>query len=400
MIFQTLDDKKHCAGFYVDGQIFYDSVPRVGDLTGTWSPTIHVESPAVEYAQIYANGKQLGEVCPEHLSGEWARCSSKLQAFLRSFEQSGVSLDEHCFFDLVPEKHLLEFCSVKNSICEHVLSNYPRPKNYNFLVSVAKVLNRIEGRSLNINIENISKDLSNVTTRNFWKKIRGTEQRVRYNIFGTKTGRLSTMRNSFPIHTVGKDARKVIEPVNDFLVELDFNAAELRTLLALSGSEQPAEDIHEWNIKNIFGGDETRDEAKKKIFSWLYNPSRSNKKLESVYDRTAVVEKYFDKGEVNTFFGRTIPSDEKHALNYIIQSTTSDLLLSRLVAVDDILSGKESFVSFCIHDNLVLDLKAEECYLVPEIVETFSNTELGRYKVNMSVGRNFGEMKETSKWTQ
>ena len=54
-------------------------------------------------------------------------------------------------------------------------------------------------------------------------------------------------------------------PQNDWFLELDYNAAEVRTLLALSGKDQPEEDIHEWNIKNIYDGDLTREEAKRKI---------------------------------------------------------------------------------------------------------------------------------------
>ena len=63
--------------------------------------------------------------------------------------------------------------------------------------------------------------------------------------------------------TMDRKYRRVIEPTNDFFVELDFNAAELRTLIALQGKNQPAEDIHEWNVKNVYRGLVTREEAKK-----------------------------------------------------------------------------------------------------------------------------------------
>ena len=235
--------------------------------------------------------------------------------------------------------------------------------------------------------------------RNFWKKYKDTEQYVRYNLFGTKTGRLSTVKNSFPIHNISKDVRCAIEPTNDYFVELDFNAAELRAMLALAGKPQPEQDMHDWHINNVFDGDESRDEAKRKVFAWMYNPERKEPALDRMYARDAVVQKYFNGSQVSTFFHRTIPADEKHALNYIIQSTTSDLLLRRMLAVMEHLENTGSFVSFCIHDNLVLDMRKEDCYTIPELVEIFSSTELGKYKVNMRVGRNFGDMKEINKWT-
>ena len=398
MIFQTLDDKRHCAGYYADGKIHYDVVPEGVELTGTWGFSPHI-SQEVEYAQVYAQGKSLTDVCPDEYAPEWEAVSSKMKAYLRSFEQSSVSLEENCFYDLVPERYLMEYCEVKNLICKHVLETYEKPENYNFLVSAGLTLAEMERRPLNINLKNLVDSLSKPMVRNFWKKIRGREQFIRYNLFGTKTGRLATQRNSFPIHNMSRELRCVIEPVNDYLVELDFNAAELRTMLALAGKEQPPGDIHDWHISNVFDGDETRDEAKRKVFAWMYNPERKEPALDRMYDRDAVVQKYFNGSQVSTFFSRTIPSDNKHALNYIIQSTTSDLLLRRMVEISNKLRGMESFVSFCIHDNLVLDMKADECYIVPEIVKMFSETELGTFKVNMSVGKNFGDMRETNKWT-
>ncbi len=68
--------------------------------------------------------------------------------------------------------------------------------------------------------------------------------------------------------------------------------------------------------------------------------------------------------------------------------------------MDNLLVQMKSYVSFCIHDNLVLDMKAEECYIIPEILKVFSDTELGRFKANMRVGRNFGDMREVNKWMQ
>ena len=392
MLFQALDDKQHCASIYYDGQILSDAKPE--GLTGTWSYNDHFDSKGVKYAQLYAQGKQLKEVCPDSLATDLDTVERKMKAFINSFVQSGVSLDEHCFYDLVPQKFLLEYCEVKNLICQHVLDTYERPNNYEFMVGLARFASQVESRSLNINANTLKKDIHKTRVRNFWKKILNTSPQIKYNIFGTKTGRLTTKKSSFPILTMDKDYRKIIEPTNDWFVELDFNAAELRTLLALSGVELPDGDLHEWNMKNVYGGLVDRDGAKKRIFAWLYNPESTDDLSAKAYGRDAVVQKYFDGNQVSTFFDRKIPADEKHALNYIIQSTTSDLLLRQLLKVDKFLEDKKSFISFCIHDNLVLDMTEDECYNLKEMVNMFSNTELGKYVVNVRAGKNFGEMKE------
>ena len=158
---------------------------------------------------------------------------------------------------------------------------------------------------------------------------------IKYNIFGTKTGRLTTKKNSFPALTLDKTYRGIMKPKNDWFIELDYNAAELRTLLALSGSEQPMEDLHAWNQK-ILGGDLGREEVKKSIFGWLYNPYAKNKEFERLYNREEIKKKYWDGTHVNTCYNRRIESDEYHSLNYIIQSTFSDLLLRQAIKIDNI----------------------------------------------------------------
>jgi len=184
-----------------------------------------------------------------------------------------------------------------------------------------------------------------------------------------------------------------LSPTNDCFVELDFNAAELRTLLALSGVEQPTEDIHSWNVEHLYGGKLSREESKKRIFAWLYNPASKDRASASAYKRDHVVRQYFDGSQVTTAFDRTMPCDNHHALNYIIQSTTSDLFLRQMIKVDKALQGKKSFVSFSVHDSLVLDVDKEDRGMIEDLHGIFSETELGKFKTNLKIGKNFGTMR-------
>ena len=391
-LFQALDDKGACVGVYTNGKLNFDEVPP--GLTHTWDYASFLESDEIQYARLYCGGQTLDQICPEHLIDEWHQKSAKLKAFLTSFRESKVSLLDNCFFDLVPERFLLDFCETKNKISEHVFENYEKPKNHDFLVGTAAILTKIRQNYLDIDPDALKDRVHEFKVRQFTNKLSRTNNYIDFNLFGTKTGRLSTKKNSFPIMTMDKTYRKVLRPKNDCFVELDFNAAELRTLLALSGLEQPQEDLHEWNIQNVFRGLGTREEAKKRTFAWLYNPASKDYLLDRFYNRETVVEKYFSNGQVTTFFDRTIPSDHHHALNYIIQSTTSDLLLKQMLKIDKILKGNKSFIAFPMHDSLVIDFAATDQHLIKEIYTCFGNTELGAYGVNLNIGKNFGEMKK------
>jgi hypothetical protein len=225
------------------------------------------------------------------------------------------------------------------------------------------------------------------------KKFAQIDPFCRYNIDGTKTGRLTTQKASFPIMTMDKDFRSIVRPTNGWFVELDFNAAELRTLMALGGAETPLEDIHDWNMHNLFPKSTTRDEAKQRFFSWLYDDNKTNPYLSKYYDRDKVRQLYWKNGFVKTMFGREIEADRKHALNYIIQSTTADLVLRQVIKVHKMLQGMQTHIAFTIHDNIVLDMPYEERYNIPMLVEEFSNTALGKFLVNVKAGKDFGSLR-------
>ena len=392
MYFQTLDNKGECLGYYANNELYYQDLPENADKTWYYSPSL--KDRHVEYARIYSGGLTLIEACPEEFKPAWDKITNRLRAFLKSFQASKINLDETCIYNLIPEFFLYELCAAKNKITEHVLSNNPRPLNHNFMVDVIKMLSEIKEQPLNIDIRPIMTKLVTVRGKNFVNKLQEVDWICDYNPFGTVTGRLTTMPKTFPILTLHRDFRGCLHPQNDWFLELDYNAAEVRTLLGLSGTPQPEGDIHEWNIKNIYAGKLDRASAKQKIFEWLYS-HRKNKKAEVFYDKNLVKEKYWNGYNIHTEFGRDIKGvDNHHALNYIIQSTTSDLVLSKAAEIHNHMREKESNVAFMMHDSIVIDLKHEERHAIPDLMKVFSTTPFGDYKVNVTLGKNFGDMKD------
>ena len=391
MLFQTLDSKQECVGVYKDGALLFDEIGELHDFAGThtWSYAAYLEGRDIEYASLYC-GVSLDRVCPEHLRNDWDYVNERLQAYMRSIIEAKISLDDVCFYDMVPERFLADYCYMKDQICNFVFENYPKPKNYDHLLATARLAHKISQQKVNLSWSSMRRQMHKKAIREQVKKLKRVSPYCKYNIFGTKTGRLTTRKNSFPILTLSKEMIKIIQPTNDYFVSFDFNGAELRTLLALGGSQQPSSDIHEWNRANVFRKNGTREEAKKRLFSWLYNPDSNDRLLEKFYDRNALVNQFWDGKHVSTPYGRNIEVDKRRALNYLIQSTTSDMVLEQAAKLDALLEGKKTRIAFIIHDEVVLDVKRGEEAILPALESTFADTRFGTYLVGAKESADYG----------
>ena len=392
MLFQLLDTKAECIGYYADNTMNFDTAPPT---TGaTWEYRRSLGQGPYELGRIYANGVTLTEACPPELKPSWDKIKTTLKACLKAFNTSRLSLIENCFYDVVPEYFLFQYLDLKNRITQHVLDEYERPANYDSTYNLVEMLGDIRTRPIGIDIGPIQHLLSSVRGKNFHRMLRTTKLICDYNPWGTVTGRLASNPNTFPILTMNKEFRACVKPQNDWFIELDFNAAELRTLLALTGTEQPKNDIHDWNVKNIFDSKLTREEAKVKTFAWLYS-NKENKQLERLYNKDLVRNKYWDGLKIETDYDRIIENvDEHHALNYIVQSTTIDMVHEQAYKVYELLRGRKSHIAFLIHDAVYIDLADEDRKELLNLLDTFRKTRYDMFKVNVSAGKNLGDMKE------
>lgn len=392
MYFQALDDKKQCVGIYYDGRLLFDDSVFSKSFKNmrTWKYSGFLNDESIEYGWFMVSGKTLKECCPEDMIDTLSKYEKKLNAFRKSFEIAKINFRDHCFYDLVPHDFLVSMLELKNRITEHVFETYEKPKTYNHLLAVEKLLYKIRYQELNLNNINARALFTSTRMRDAAQKLLNGPKHIDYNIFGTRTGRLSTYGGSFPILTMQKDLRALVKPHNDWFVSLDYNGAEARTALSLLGENQPQEDIHEWNFKNVFKnkGINNREAAKTFFFSWLYNPE-SNKIKCDLYNREAILKKYFDNETVYTIFDREISVDKFKAVNYIIQSTTADLVNDRAVAIDKFLEDKKSFISHIVHDEIVIDMPDEERHLIPDIKEIFSNNKLDKFVTNLKAGKDY-----------
>ena len=396
MLFQTLDDKNDCVAIYKNGTISSDPVDE--ELTHTWAPSTYLAGFPIEYAYLYCQ-QTLEEVCPEHLSSELKEVLRLFRAYMLSMVEAKVDINRHCFYDMVPNSFLVRFCEVKNQIAEHVFENYKRPKNYTFLKELSELTQEMHYRRLKLDFSRLPLSKFSTVTRKQFKSIRSAAPYVRYNIFGTKTGRLATKSGSFPILSTNKEFRQAILPSNDKFVEFDFNAFELRVLFYLLDREQPSIDLHEWNVKNVYGDSLTREEAKTRIFAWLFNLDSKDRLSEDAYSRGEILERYWNGSSISNPFGRVTESDKFHAVPYLVQSTAVDIVLRQMIKLDKLLKNKKSHIAFTIHDSVVIDMAEEDMSLLPELKRQFSTFRDTQFLTNVSIGSDFGNM-ESEKGVQ
>lgn len=391
MLFELIDSKLNCNSAYSGGNIVDYQFLQNPTHTWDYSPTFGEKQ--MELACLYAKTKNIEDACSNDLRERYLGLKAKLRAYMKSFITAHVSLDENCFFDLVPVSFIHDLFSARSAMMKQIFETHKRPENYDFLYNLNKMIYEIAEKDVKINMKNLPV-IGEIRSASKMKK------NVKYNMFGTITGRLSAEQDSFPILTMNKNLRSIVEPTNDFLLELDFNAFEPRILLALNGKKQPSVDLHEWNKDNVFIGT-NRDGAKKRFLAWMYDergtttlPPQQDRKVKMFYDKSVVRSKYYDGGLVKNHYGREIKADNEHAINYILQSTASDCFLRQAIKINDLLKGKKSFIKFLVHDSIVIDVSSEDKQLVKEICDTFSKTDFGKFVITKKIGKNYGEMKQ------
>ena len=396
MLFQILDDRRECFGIYSNGTFIYDRLPTGLTHTWSWNPALANES--VEYANLYVAGKSLADCGPPNLTDRYALRSKKIKGFVNSVSNAKINFNDICLFDVVPSHHLKHYCEIKNDICEWIFENYEKPQNHAFLSDLYAFCHDISQNIVITDLQRLFRHSKNDKKAYYlFNQLKDENKPIMYDLWGSATGRLTTKEGSFPILNLKKEIADIVIPKNDILVQLDFNGAEIRTLLSLTGKTQPEEDIHEWNMTNVFNSVKDRSIAKQKFFAWFYNPTANDAELDKVYDRKGILKKYYNDGLITTPFGRKIEVDEFRSLNYLLQSSSSDNCLQSAIKVHKYLNDKSSFVHSVVHDSIVIDMKFEERQVLPTLLDIFSDTKLGRFRTSVHIGKNLKQL-ESVQW--
>jgi hypothetical protein len=68
--------------------------------------------------------------------------------------------------------------------------------------------------------------------------------------------------------------------------------------------------------------------------------------------------------------------------------------LNSALKVWEKLQQTKSEIRFLVHDSVLIDLSDEDKAILPELIDTFSQTPLGSYKVGVNIGRDYGQMRK------
>ena len=375
MILQTLSNKEICPGIFKESKFTFEEErirQEVQNTNLSWSHSQILQEEDYKYIFILCRGEPLVNFSPN--PEKFTKSEKLIQAQQKASKTAKLELNDMCFFDLIPRHQLFNFFHHREVAMKEALKIKQFQQDYDILHKAHVLSETISTQNLTFGQQN---------------------KKIKYDIFGSITGRLTTRKNYFPILSLKKEERRLIKPQNDAFVELDLNAAELRMLLALSGTPQPTGDLHSWVASHIYNDKVSRKESKQKLFSWLYNFSAPENELSKFFSRQ-IFRDFYNSSEkiLKTPFGREIKVEERKAQNYLLQSSTSDQVLENSYKILKFLKGRKSKVAFTLHDSIVLDFCKEDAIILENIKNIFESTRWGRFSSTCKIGKNFENLQE------
>tara|TARA_B100000927_G_scaffold212228_1_gene172839 strand:- start:217 stop:1359 length:1143 start_codon:yes stop_codon:yes gene_type:complete len=373
-IIQTLEIENNCKGAFIGGELTIEPNEEIyNNVSIAWKHSPSLPEEKYKYLYVVHGQEDLSSFCKD--SSLYSEYEKKIQAHRKAALTAKISLDDECFFDVIPMTHLKKWFYLREQAMQNILLSKNLDTSDYDILHKAHVLT-----------SNISKQKINFENQ---------QKRVLYSIFGSATGRLTTKKGSVPVLTLKKQERSKIKPQNSAFVELDLNAAEVRMLMALSGKAQPREDIHSHLQGLIIGAPNDRATFKERLFAWLYNPNSSDKIFDIFFNRETYKKFYSVASQkLTTPFGRVLTVDPRRAQNYLLQSTTSDQVIENAYNIQKFLKNKKSKIAFTLHDSIIIDMCKDEFSILREIKDLFEYTRWGKFLSTSKIGLNFGSLKE------
>ena len=197
----------------------------------------------------------------------------------------------------------------------------------------------------------------------------GFAQIPHYDNVSSATGRMS-ITDGPRILTMSKDSRSIFVSrwgAEGSLLEIDYNALELRVLAWMQGFNVDTEDAYMWVARKIDAVSTPRHIIKESILAAMYGMSRKNFALRyqdmpdavEVYDKVRAtlgvldLERSLGKGDFANAFGRRL-ADTTARVSHYVQSSAVDVACDGFMHLVE--THAEITPCFIIHDALVIDV--------------------------------------------
>lgn len=329
----------------------------------TWEVNKKIHSKDNIYIQIISEEDNIKEYFKEN------KFYPYFDSHLEVMKKTGIPFTRKNFFRSMNQELIISYF---NEFNQYVLQSgewCKRATNQSNMVDIFILLNELEGNPLNLQ-----------------GSLKNKNPYLKFSPF-TRTSRLRTVAPFFPIYNLEKSLRVDIKPSNDYIVEIDFNAAEFRIFLSLLEVEQPKGDAYE-HIQDMFHID-SRSEAKNKVFEIIYSNHYKNEKISSI------LNKYVDNNTLLTPYGTKIFLDEKSkTINYLCQSTCSYLIYEKALECLSFLKDSKSKVLFTFHDAIIFDLHKDDIQKISRLKELISSTRFGYFNSRVKIGTNYFNLEE------
>lgn len=207
----------------------------------------------------------------------------------------------------------------------------------------------------------------------------GEYHKIHYNPFPENgLGRYGLKKGSFNILSCPKSQREKIEPYSEEFIfyEYDFNAFEIRTLLAYCLIKQPEKDLYQIlaDKQNM-----TRSEFKQKLLISIYSDKIEETYLHNIVKKQKLRERFpiVDDHIINVF-GKKLKTDQYHYFSRLLQSTSAYILFEQLYKLMVFLEEHKlkTTVAFCIHDSVCLNVHKSETDYIPQFEEVLSTIDI------------------------
>lgn len=253
--------------------------------------------------------------------------------------------------------------------------------------------------------------------------------RINYSSKRTITGRITSNDRYNPqnLSKSNDDRAMIISRFrNGQIYQFDFTSFEIRIALYLCEDEDFIQeyydkDIHAETAMIIFETidftDEQRAIAKDVNHAILYGAGEATilKRLEGLpypHEKMFRVKQFLspifkkskelmdlaeNRGYLINKWGSIIKPEKSYAgFNNYIQSTASEIIVDKVIAIKSLLNGKRSQFMFQVHDSIVLDIHPEEVELAQGIAKIMSYHKGMLFSVNYKSGSNYKDLSSES----